>query len=320
MFLSSCSEDVNQLNATSSFQYPTTSLIAADIADDASIIALLSVNKLSVWSVATKQLIYQWDLLSFQEPQLYISLAKNKQYVATASKNKVSIFNIWTKTSVSTWEVDGFSSLSKITSLQFNENGEQLYIGLNEGSIVKVDLKRKTKSVFQVHSSNVNFIALSKHGQFALSASVDGSIVYFNTDTGNAIATIKAKTRITSLVLDSPSNQFFYSDALNTHQVVNLDNFTIVSSFNYFERFKYFRKGIFINNGAALFNSTPKNQIAVWDIKTGKQIQKGQISSLTFGSTVLDIAVTMNGNIVTISSDGVIETWNTKHLNHLNIF
>lgn len=310
--VSSCSREIDQLEAISSFQYPVPSLIAADISNDATIVALLSPDELSVWSVKTNKLINNWNLTHFEEHQYYISLSINKKFAAIASKNKVTIFNIWTKEIVSTWEIAGFSPLSKITSLKFNENGEQFYIGMNEGSIVKVDLKLKTKSIFQLHSSNVNFIELSDIGEYALTASVDGSIEYFNTVTGEILSSFKANTRITSLVLDNRSTHFFYSDALNTHQVIDLNNSTVISTLNYIERFRYFRKGVFINHGKTLFNSTPKSQLAVWDLKTGKQIQKGSIRSRSFGSTVLDVALQDDNDIVTISSDGIVEAWNTR--------
>ncbi len=309
ILISACSRDIPQLKALKSFQFLATSLLEADISDDASILALLSVDTISVWSIETRELIQRWELETLKGHQYFVSLSKNKQFVASADKNKVTIFDLRTKEIKSTWNINGFSSLSKITSLKLNDDGKKIFIGLNEGTIVQIDLNNNTKSLFKMHSSNVSFLELAENGKYVLSASVDGSVILFNTSTGNKLSSVQANTRITSLVLDYQSSQFFYSDALNKHQVIDLKNSTVISSLNYFERFKYFRKGIFINEGKKLFNSTPKNQLAIWDIKTGKQVQKGNIKSLSFGSTVLDVALKENNDVLTISSDGIIETW-----------
>lgn len=313
--LSSCSKEIDQLEAVSSFHYPVPSLVEADISNDGKIVALLNPNEFSVWSGETNELMNRWELNQLKEPQYYLSLSKNNNFAATASKNKVTVFNIWTKEVTGTFEITGFSTLAKITSLKFNESGEQFFVGMNEGSIVKVDLKQNAKSIFQIHSSNVNFIELNDKEEFALTASVDGSIEYFDTVTGEISSSFKADSRITSLLLDNKSKQFFFSDAMNTHQIIDLRSAKVVSTLDYIERFKYFRKGVFLDNGTTLFNSTPKDQLAVWDLETGKQIQQGRIRALSFGSTVLDIALKNSNEIATISSDGIFEVWNTKARN-----
>ena len=309
ILLISCMNETPIIKATKAHKYPVSQLISANISDDGSVVALLSDKRLSVWNLATLQLQNEWPITYFIESQYYISLSKNKRVVASAGKNQVTIIDLYSGKTIASWKVKGFSEHAQISMIKLVDNAKQLFIGLNEGSIIWINLGSNKRSIVKVHEGAVKFLEYSKNGNFLLSGGLDGKVNILNLVNANIEQIAAARSRITCLTMDDQGSQFFYSDALNNQQLIDIKTGAVLSNFKYFERFKYFRKALFIKDDQMLVNSTSKNYLDFWDLSQGEIMGKATILSETLGSTTLDMAVDNKEQLITISSDGVVEFW-----------
>ena len=307
--LMGCGGDIEIIKTGEFYQYPVAMVLDAELSDDAAVVAILAVDDLSYWRTTDYQQLSEWQSNTFSERQYYLSLAANKKVIATAGKTTVNLLNTSTNELIDNWQVKGFSEDAKITSLRLNHSGNKVYIGLNEGSIISVDLVNNTRSLFKLHDGAVTKLLLSEDGKEMLSSGRDGLISRWATDTGRQIFEINSRSRITSMAFDHSSQKIFFSDALKAQQIKDLDSLTTSTTLEYFERFQCFREALFSADGRRLITTTPKYQIAVWNVESGLQIKEANIRAKSFGSTTLDISTDINGNVYTISSDGILEIW-----------
>lgn len=303
-----CDSAINN-HATTRYKYPVAMLVSADISNDASRVAFLSDKELSLWNRISQKQLNAWTMNYFPEVQYHVTLSGNNNVIASAGKKYLTVFDITTNKTIAQWHIDGFSEHAQISFIQLSEKGDKIAIGLNEGSVVWVDFKANKRSLFNVHTGAVKFLEISKNANFLLSASLDGSIKRTKISNGNIKLMIKTSARITSLALNEKETQFFYADALDHQQFIDIKSGVEVLTLHFYKRYKYFRKAIFITKGQILVNSTSKNQLNFWDLTKGNLLGKATISSETFGSTTLDLAVDSKGSLFTVSSDGIIESW-----------
>jgi WD40 repeat protein len=311
LLFSACSENSSAALSSSSYsQFSTIALVDADLSTDGKLSALLDVEQnLSIWHNNTQELVKKWSPSVFKQPQYHVVLSNNNEVIATASKFYVSVFTVKTGEKIASWKIKGFDENAQITSVLLNNVGDKVFIGLNEGSIIVADLNHDSRSVFQVHSTTVNHLQLLNNGETMLSGSFDSHVVKWNIYTGKAHWQVKQRFRITSLAIDENKQKVFISDALKNQQVVNLDNGTLLTKLDYLQRFRSFRKAIFIDKRNTILAASSKSQLSLWDVKTGKELKTGDIRAYTFGSTVLDFSSNEKGDVLSLSSDGILEKW-----------
>lgn len=285
-------------------------LLAADISRDTTTVASLNTNQvISLWQLKDKQLISQMSLDTSVESNSKISLSDNHQRVAVAGKHYISLLSTKSGDIIQRWRVNGFDAQAQITAIKLNYLGDKVYIGLNEGSVIIVDIANQLRSIFSIHTTTVNQLVLSDNQHVIYSGSYDGSVAKWSTTTGKDIWRIEQPFRITSLAVDTLYNAIFVSDALNSQYVLNEDNGAIRSSLQYLARNRYFRQALFVDNGSKIFISSSKNTINLWDANTGTEISSGLIRTYNMGSTLVDLEKNNSDEVFSISSDGVVEHW-----------
>jgi len=313
-----CSDPRATLTGQVIKRYSDVPVIDADLSINGDISAIMDINqKLAIWNNETQQLVNAWSAKHFNQVQYHVVLSGDNQVVATAGKNWLSLFSTSTGEKLASWQVSGFDPEATISQLLLDDSGNKIFIGLTEGSVVVVDLAKSQRSQFQLHDGVINKLLLADRGEAVLSGSFDGMVSFWQIDTGESLWQKQQKFRVTGLALDGLKQQVFISDALNSQQILNfsLDQEASQSSsqtpvqLDYLQRFRTFRAAIFLSDGRRLVTASSKYQIYLWDVKSGQELAQGNIRSFSMGSTVLDFARDHQGNVISLSSDGVLQRW-----------
>jgi|TARA_R110002050_G_scaffold81028_2_gene173189 WD40 repeat protein len=285
-------------------------LIDGVLSSDASIAVTLSRSRtLSIWQVATGKLLQQWSDDDFDETNYLVALSANKHYLATASKHQISIFNLNTGKLDIRWFAQGFNPDASISSLALSQTGSTILVGMNDGSITVIQRSSMTMSLFKQHSAAVNHVELSNFEQQVLSTGIDGDAHIWATYSGELISSFSRPQQITSVSFDEANRRLFIADALDNNVIIDTQTTQPISQLDYLERYRYFRQALFINHGKNLITATSKQSVIYWDADSGKELSHWDITAYNAGTTVFSMVLQTNGKLLTLSSDGALETW-----------
>ncbi|SQH78271.1 WD domain, G-beta repeat protein [Shewanella benthica] len=308
--LTGCGKPVAKQQANSIHRYVADNLIDADLSSDAKIAVTLShTRELSVWDNASKSLLHQWQVADFDEPTYLVSLSGNNQYLAVTGKHRVSIFDLNSGRLEVSWLAQGFDSDASISSLYLNQNGKRVLLGMNEGSVISVDLENKQLSMFQLHDGPVSHVEFISYDEQILSAAHDGHALIWTSNNGQVIKDFSLPLRITSISFDAANRRLFIADALDNHLIADSHSAESIGHLSFLARYRYFRQAIFVDRGKTLITASSKQKIISWDISSGKKKKHWNITAFTAGTTVLDMAINPSGQLITLSSDGALESW-----------
>ncbi|MCJ8274700.1 MAG: hypothetical protein MJK04_35535, partial [Psychrosphaera sp.] len=281
LLLNACSEPLPKLTPVFTQQYANEPLLDAQLSKDATLSAMLSVsqNVLLIDNQSQKQ-IHHWDSDKFDFQVDFLALSANKTVLGTAGENSVIIWDTQTGKSVARWQVKGFDQDSKISAFFISKSGEIVLVGMTEGSVLTFDLKNSKQSMFAIHDGTVKKLMLTDDGHNIVSGGTDGVVAYWQTLDGKIIQSLEQRFRITALAIDETSQRLFISDALGEQYVWDLVKQQRVTELDYFERWRWFREAVFVP-GDRVITSSPKREITLWDINTGKALKLSQIKGLS---------------------------------------
>lgn len=289
-------------------------LLSAVLSPQATYVSMLAVDhSISIIHRNEQRLVKFWEPETCEEPPYLLSTSENMNTVVAAGKYNVCVLSVTSGEVLASWKIEGNSEDAQITAIKLNAIGNRIFIGLNEGSIIMVDINHNKRSFFQMHSSSVKHILLSNNDQVVTSAGFGGNVVQWRPSDGVSIWNIPQRFRITSLAIDEHHNRLFVSDALSSQMTFKLDNQQVISSLRYYQRNRYFRAARFVDEGKKLITSSSKFEFSLWDVSNGNEILTANISALNMGSTTFDFEVDSLGNVYTISSDGILNTFDRKY-------
>ncbi len=308
--ITGCSQPEASLAPASIHRYVEDNLIDATLSTDSQLTVTLSrTRELSVWDNISKTLQHQWQAHNFDEPNYLIALSGNKRFLAAAGKSRLSIFDLTTGQLTLSWLAQGFDKDASISSLFLSKTGNQVLIGMNEGSLLSINLRSNQLSKFQLHKGPVSHVEFIAHNEQLLSAAHDGHLIISASSNGKIIKEFNLPQRLTSVSFDQANRRLFISDAIDNHLIADSLSGESISKLTFLERYRYFRQALFAERGKTLITASSKQKIMVWDLNSGKETKHWSITAFTAGTTVLDMVVAPNGQLVTISSDGALESW-----------
>jgi WD40 repeat protein len=311
-FLVACNQaSTIPIHAKITHKYTQQGLVDAALTKDAEHAVTLTVDRvLSVWDNQTKTLIRQWREFDMSENLYRAAISENKEIVAVAGKKSLSVLNVETGQPRVSWRPAGFNEDASISYLLLDYSGNNVWLGLTDGSIIVVDLLNNKQSMFAQHSGPISAIKLSDNMEYVWSSSTDGSIVYWHSASGKILQQREERHRITSLAIDQTTQKVFSSDALNSHLIWDARNQLVISGLNYVRGLRTFRKSLFFDGGNKLLTTSSKQEVSTWDVRSGDEIMSWQVEAYSMGTTVLAIAEGSFGRVTTLTSDGVLQVWN----------
>ena len=310
MILSGCNQAVVMKTPDNIQPLVQETLIDGVLSNDASMAVTLGRSRtLSIWDVASSQLLHQWSDDDFDETNYLLALSGNKQFLATAGKQKISVFNLETGKLDIRWPAQGFNPDASISSLFLSQTGSTILVGMNDGSITVIQRSSMTMSLFKQHSAAVNHLELSNFGQQILSTGLDGDVHIWAAYSGELISSFSRPQQITSVSYDEANRRLFIADALDNNVIIDTQTTQPISHLNYLERYRYFRQALFVNHGKNLITATSKQSVIYWDASSGEELSHWDITAYNAGTTVFSMVIKPNGKLLTLSSDGALETW-----------
>ncbi|TVP14393.1 WD40 repeat domain-containing protein [Shewanella sp. KCT] len=307
--LSGCSDKQTSQPPQSLKRLVEDNLVAGLLAEDASLAITLSRSRdLSVWTLPEGKQRFHWPATAFEHPGYQLAMSGNKRYLAYGGKRQITLIDIQQGNIQLTWQVNGFDDYASISTLALNQSGSRIAIGMNEGSVILVDFTAQQFSLFKQHDAEVAFLAFGSSDERLLSAGHDGKVLWWVSGSGEIIKQFSLPQRITSLAFDEADRSLFFADNLDNHQLLAFDTGEALSKLNYFERYRYFRRARFIHRGDELITATSKQTIFRWQVATGKELERWQLTPFSMGTTVMDM-VSHGGQLITLSSDGALEYW-----------
>ncbi|MBQ4848310.1 hypothetical protein [Pseudoalteromonas sp. MMG005] len=268
----------------------------------------------NIWDVRSKKVVF--SLAKEALPTTIRTFLFNKQHrlIIVAGSNVLQLWDINTGNLEGTLNVSGFDELARITTLQLSLDARLVGIGMTDGSVTLFNRENKQARRIVPHTSNVTHIHFLPDNIGVLSAAHDGYVKAWAMDEGNTLYSVRYPSRISTLSVARTGNDMFVSDSLKTQQVLNVSNGKLSKQLDYMSRFKWFRHALFLSGSPYLLTSSPKSELTVWHMSSGKEVLSWHIEAESMGTTLFDMIELSSGRLVTLNSEAVVEHWHTDEL------
>jgi WD40 repeat protein len=305
--LGGCFFNTQQLNQWQLADGTTSSLALSR--DGRFSIAYSKLDHLILWDLLqNKQLAH----LGAQDPSssevTRIRFSDNGQYAITATQLNFAVWELAWSQSLGLWSI----SDGTIVDLDVANNGEHVLLGLTNGKAIYVNVETGRRLEFLAHRDKVNSVAISRNGRYALSGGNDYFAYLWDSQTGQALFQFEHEARVNRVALDREGRWAFTSDASEAF-IWDIRTGEKVSTLSTFLRQQVFSTARFSDDGTLLITGTPAGKVTVWDVKSGKKLQRWSVESNKDSrpaiAVVYDAAFTPNNSIVAGSSAGIVQEW-----------
>ncbi|NMH60209.1 WD40 repeat domain-containing protein [Alteromonas ponticola] len=313
LLASGCGDEVITMQPESSYRIVDAAVISASLSADSKLAAVLTADQtVSVWDTQKRTPIQRWDASVFDNEVSHLALSGDKQLVVVGGLWTVTVLSIANGSVVYTWDVLGFQPGATISALHVDKTGYRILVGMTDGAVLSGDLNSGNALKMDHHELMVTRLAFDDESHYAISGATDKNFAYWHTKDGEISYQHNFRSRITALVVDDRSNKLFVSDALQTHWIIDKRNGNKLAELDYFENFRFFRRGHFVEQGRYLVTTSPKDEVTLWNAQSGDEIVSWKIKRYTANATVISLANNETNELMTLSSDGVIQTWDYR--------
>lgn len=302
-FLTACqpkAEDIQVLTTDSSY--------SASLSNNGKFALVATQNNgVQCWDLTTHTLRYQWIHGDINTGVTSTAISPNGLYGASLSRDSVALWTIADGKSFGWWSLP-----SSGESVAVADNGA-LLIGLNDGSVMSLNANKTALIKFLGHTERVNSVALSADGRIALTGSNDMQAILWQAQTGQPIHAWDLGSRVTKVVLNDSGSLSFTNGSTNEAKIWDNASGKLLNQLKINRRQMTFSAVRFTQQDSQLLTGTPAREVILWQRDTGKQIGKWQVAltknSQTRGAVVYSVAIRDTNKVVSISSQGLVETW-----------
>ncbi|GHB61532.1 hypothetical protein GCM10008107_07990 [Psychrosphaera saromensis] len=308
-----CGNEPEPMKSKSLHRFVEAPVISGVLSKDTKLIALLtSDQQISVWDTVSQKKIHSWSPRVFNGEINHVALSGNNRRLAVAGHWSVNMLNLVDGSVITSWDVVGFQASATVSQLHVDHTGHKVLVGMSDGAVLSVDLNSGYTLKLDHHKLQITRLAYDGDNGFAISGSTDKNFAYWGVTDGDISYQHNFRSRVTALAVDNESNKLFVSDALTDHLILDKSSGEKLSNLSFFERFRFFRHGFFVEKGKYLFTTSPKNVITLWDTANGDEIISWTIKRYTAEATVMDLSKNAAGDLVTLSSDGALQVWDYR--------
>ncbi|ABM23788.1 hypothetical protein N5094_04340 [Shewanella putrefaciens] len=302
-FLTACqpkAEDIQVLTTDSSY--------SASLSNNGKFALVATQNNgVQCWDLTSHTLRYQWIHGDINTGVTSTAISPNGLYGASLSRDSVALWTIADGKSFGWWSLP-----SSGESVAVADNGA-LLIGLNDGSVMSLNANKTALIKFLGHTERVNSVALSADGRIALTGSNDMQAILWQAQTGQPIHTWDIGSRVTKVALNDSGSLSFTNGSTNEAKIWDNASGKLLNQLKINRRQMTFSAVRFTQQDSQLLTGTPAREVILWQRDTGKQIGKWQVAltknSQTRGAVVYSVAIRDTNKVVSISSQGLVETW-----------
>lgn len=285
-------------------------VVSSDVSHDGSMSVIVTdALVISVWDNRTQISVATWDANLLGVTPLFVDISEDKKQLLVAGENQVVLLDVLQNNEVGRWPIRGIASAQKITAVSYFQTLNTFVLGMNDGAVIVADLNAGVFKKALPHTSTVTHFALDETTQYLLSAGHDGRVNKLLREDLSVVATLTFDHRISALVVDERTNKAFISDTLDSQVIIDVYSFNQLSSLMYSQRWQWFKDAQFVKNGRFLITSSPKTGLFMWDASQGQQVGFWDAKVYTLGSQVVAMAINDDNQLVTLTSDAVLELW-----------
>ncbi|GMM84346.1 WD40 repeat domain-containing protein [Pseudoalteromonas sp. MTN2-4] len=313
LFLVGCEEpsqyEIEQLDI---HRFSQNLVYKAQFSDDLEQLLVIDEKRqIHLWQVNSRQKIFTLLPANTPEDLRATFFKKSENLLLLSGENHVDFWDLKHSVHIGTLKVQSDEPLAKISSINLSNYGGLVAVGMTDGTVFLFNRVSNSSTKKKVHDGTVNHIYFNSTDRYVVTTGTDGKVVRSSVNNLEKRYSKQLNTRISSLVIDEQSNRLFVSDVLDNQQIHKLDNGELLSKLSYTARFRWFRSGQFYDGGRLLITTTPKTDISLWNLSSGKEIFTWHSETLSLGSTNLDIKV-LGKKAVTITSEGVYQKWSLR--------
>jgi WD40 repeat protein len=318
LLLSGCDKAQPSQTSLSQHRLVEGRLVDGALSNDGLLAITLSFNgDLHVWDLVSKQAFVTWRKADFNDDIYQLALSGDSQYLLAAGKRQLFLLDVTTGERLLKWQAEAFNPDANISSIHLNDSASQILVGMSDGSISTVDRSNNSMSLFKQHSAEVSEVAFLSSSDQVLSTGHDGELLIWARVTGKVHRRFVLPHRIMSVAIDRANRRLFAADALDNHFIIEPESTSFTSmdvigssvNLQYIERYRYFRKALFVKHGNMLITATSKQDMIGWNSQSGAELVHWRLQAYSASTSVIAMAVNSEGRLVTLSSDGAIELW-----------
>ncbi|WP_299795984.1 hypothetical protein [uncultured Shewanella sp.] len=262
---------------------------------------------LQLWDLDTNQQMFTWIHGKSDNSVVDTAISPDQKYAASLSRTSVALWNVVDGSSLGWWSLP---STGQSVALA---NTGALLIGLNDGSVMSLRPNNGSLIKFLGHSEKINSVSLSADGKLALTGSNDQHAILWNAATGQPIHDWKLDNRIISVALNQAGTLSFIGDSTNIAKIIDNRRGEQLSQLSIIRRKMNFSTARFSNEDTLLITGTPAREVIVWRVESGRKLANWQVQrtkrAQIKGAVVYSVANKDPDRIISISSNGLIETW-----------
>ncbi|UJF22853.1 WD40 repeat domain-containing protein [Shewanella sp. OMA3-2] len=260
------------------------------------------------WSLTDKVIKYQWIHGASNSSNVFdTAISSNNAYAATLSSDSVAIWSIDTGRSVGWWTLPAYAQ-----SVAIANNGHAL-IGLADGSVMSLQPDNQGLIQFLGHQEKVNSVSISDDGLMALSGGNDGQVRLWQAQTGQPLQQWQLDSRITKVLLSGDGILSFAGDITGNAAIWQSSSGKQVTPLLIDRRQMNVSSARFVSNNSQLLTGTPSKEIFLWQVDSGERLQRWQVkvtkNSQSRGAVVYSVAQPSAQTVMSVSSQGLLETW-----------
>ncbi|QRK80437.1 hypothetical protein [Shewanella sp. LZH-2] len=303
IFLTACypkAEDIRVLSKDPSY--------SASLSSDGTLAIVATQNQgVQCWDLTQHTLKYQWVHGDLNTGVASTAISPNGEFAASLSRDSVALWTIADGKSVGWWSLPASGE-----SVAVANNGV-LLIGLNDGSVMSLNAAKTALIKFLGHKERVNTVALSADGRIALTGSNDMQAILWQAQTGQPIHTWDLGSRVTKVALNDSGSLSFTNGSTNEAKIWDNSSGKLLNQLAINRRQMTFSAVRFTEQDKQLLTGTPAREVILWQRSSGKPIAQWQIAltknSQNRGAVVYSVAIRDTNKVVSISSQGLVETW-----------
>jgi len=281
----------------------------AQFTDDSQELTVIDEKRnLYVWNLDTKQLIFSLAPSETPEELRAFFYKKVAGLLIIAGANYIDLWDVKQKSKLGRLKIESDEPLAKISALNLSRHAGLIAIGMTDGTLFVYNRSSNSSIKEQIHDSTINHLFFDDADRYVLSGGLDGKISKRAVSNLEIQYEKKFKTRLSSLAFNNESGLVFASDVLKEQVVFDFNSGERISHLDYSSRFRWFREALFLDDKKHLLTTTPKTDISIWSIKTGKELFTWSSKVLSLGSTTMDVK-SDGEDIVTVTSEGVYQKW-----------
>lgn len=297
------------------WQHAVEGAYAANISNDGKLSVVSSIHHgISLWDIEKNALKFNWSQQQDTADNLVLAtdIADNNSHVLTASRTNFSLWNVTSGASEGFWQIDG----SNIRDIAVANNGTYILFGKSDGKVVHMTPKSGRRIEFLGHQEKVNSVDMLPNGRIAISGSNDFVAYVWDTQSGQVIYRFNHPSRVTMVAFDAKGRYAFTADSKKSANIWDLKNGQLISQLKYTNRQEVFSSVRFSPDGQYLVTGAPSRKVSIWQVSSGKRLTSWRVTPRKdirpAGAVVYSVAFSDNNYILTESSSGFAELWQTS--------